>query len=225
MPSTAPATSLAPPADQARVFVSYARQNQAPVRRWCDALAERGRALWVDREGIPPSAEWMSEIEDGIPNADAFVFMLSPASLAPTVCRRELDVAIGLAKRLVPVMIEDVPPELARLNWIFLRDGDDAVTGLAALTMALDIDLDWLKRHTALMSPARAWDDAGRERSRLLKRQALEQRQSLAPGKRHHVASADGCTTGLGGQAVRTRRWLVLGGAIVGATSLAVLEL
>jgi len=233
MTSTAPALSVAPPADQARVFVSYARQNQAPVRRWCDALTERGHALWVDWEGIPPSAEWMSEIEDGIRNADAFVFMLSPASLASTVCRQEMDIAIGLAKRLVPVMIEevpaaDVPPELARLNWIFLREHDDATRGMAALTTALDTDLDWLKRHTALMSPALAWDDAGRERSRLLKGRALKQAEAwLADSAARSPPPADVQLAFIqaSGQAARTRLRLALGGAIVGAASLAVLAL
>ena len=82
-------------------------------------MAERGRALWVDWEGIPPSAEWMTEIEDGIRSADAFVFMLSPASLASSVCRQEMDIAIGLAKRLVPVMIEDVPAaDVPRNNFV-----------------------------------------------------------------------------------------------------------
>jgi len=220
-------------ADQARVFVSYARQNQAAVRGWCDAMAERGRALWVDWEGIPPSAEWMTEIEDGIRSADAFVFMLSPASLASSVCRQEMDIAIGLAKRLVPVMIEDVPaadvpPELARLNWIFLREGDDAAQGLAALTTALDTDLDWLKRHTALMSPALAWDDAGRERSRLLKGRALKQAEAWladSAAKSPPPAEVQLAFIQASGEAARRRLRLALGGAVVGAASLAVLAL
>jgi WD40 repeat protein len=219
--------------DQARVFISYARRDQAAVRRWCDALAEHGRTLWVDWEGIPPSAEWMTEIEDGIRSADAFVFMLSPASLASTVCRQEMDIAIALAKRLVPVMIEDVPaadvpPELARLNWIFLREHDDADQGLAALTRALDTDLDWLKRHTALMGPALAWQDAGRERSRLLKGRALKQAEAwLADSAAKSPPPADVQLAFIqaSGQAARTRLRLALGGAIAGAASLAVLAL
>ncbi|WP_260295953.1 toll/interleukin-1 receptor domain-containing protein [Sedimenticola hydrogenitrophicus] len=215
----------------ARIFVSYARQDQHAVRRWCDALGAEGRALWVDWEGIAPSAEWMAEIETGIRTADAFVFMLSPTALASTVCRQELDIAVNLNKRLVPVVVKDVSPaqvpeELAKLNWIFLRDGDDATAGLAALTTALDTDLDWLQRHTALMSPALAWQDAGHERSRLLKGQALKQAEMwLTESARKSPPPAD---VQLGfiqasQQAARTRLRLALGGAVIGIVSLLVL--
>ena len=167
----------------AKLFVSYAREDQAVARRLCDALESRGRDLWVDWEGIPPSAEWLAEIEKGIRAADAFVFMLSPDSLTSDVCRQELDIALSLNKRLVPVVLRDagdtpIPPDLARLNWIFLRETDDFDTALEELIEALDTDLDWLHRHTALLVPALAWQDAGREASRLLKGRALQQAES-----------------------------------------------
>ncbi|QID16694.1 TIR domain-containing protein [Nitrogeniibacter mangrovi] len=237
---SSPSPDAAPPPDTAaetsetaRVFVSYARTNQAAVRRWCEALAARGRELWVDWEGIPPSAEWMAQIETGIREADAFVFMMSPAALASTVCRQELDIAAGLDKRLVPVVIEDVapaeaPPALARLNWIFLRAGDDADAGLARLEAALDTDLDWLKRHTALMRPALAWQDAGRERSRLLKGQALKQAEAwLTESAQKSPAPADVQLAFIQAsqQAARTRLRLALAGALVGLVSLAALSL
>lgn len=45
-------------------FVSYAREDQALVRRLAEALAARGKQACVDWEGIPPRAEWM-EIRSG----------------------------------------------------------------------------------------------------------------------------------------------------------------
>ena len=37
--------------------------------------------MWVDWEDIPPTAEWMREVEVAIEGADTFVFVLSPDSL------------------------------------------------------------------------------------------------------------------------------------------------
>lgn len=171
----------------ARLFISYSRRDQDVARRLCDALAARGRALWVDWEGIPPSAEWLAEIEQGIRSADAFVFMLSPDSLRSEVCGQELAVALALNKRLVPLVVREagetpIPPELAQRNWIFLRATDDFDSGLAALIEAVDTDLDWLHRHTALLVPALAWQGAGGERSRLLKGRALQQAEAWLAG-------------------------------------------
>ena len=65
----------------ADVFISYAREEQAFVRRLHEALAARERNSWVDWEGIPPTAEWLNEIYGAIQSAQSLrVFRVCPSS-------------------------------------------------------------------------------------------------------------------------------------------------
>ena len=224
-------TRPAPDPPDATLFISYSRRDAAAVRQICTALSAQGRSLWVDWEGIAPSAEWLAEIERGIRGADAFVFFLSPDALSSTVCAQELALAERLNKRLVPVVLRDadaasVPPALARLNWIFLRPEDDPEAGLGALARALDTDLDWVHAHTALLLPALAWRDAGGERSRLLKGRALQQAEAWlagSAGKAPPPAQAHIEFIQASRRAATRRLRLALGGAVVGMLTLAVL--
>ena len=154
------------------LFISYARADQAFVRALSAVLERRQRQAWVDWEGIPPSAEWMAEIEAAIDAADTFVFVISPDAMASSVCARELEHAVARSKRLVPVVRreadgEGVAATLARLNWVFLREQDDFDAGVDTLIDSqptlpkpdrlLDTDLDHVKLHTRYLVRAAEW--------------------------------------------------------------------
>jgi hypothetical protein len=156
------------------VFISYAREDQAVVRRLHGALHEFGHEAWVDWEGIPPSAVWMAEIRKAIEAADAFVFVISPDSLSSGACREEIAHAASVNKRLVPVVHREadgvpVPEPLSALNWIFLRDDEEFEAGIDALLRALETDLDWVADHTRLLTRAREWEQRGHPASLLLR--------------------------------------------------------
>src|ERR1700754_3185022 len=78
------------------LFLSYARVDAL--------LVERGWKTWVDRSDIPSASDWMSAIRAGIEEADGFVFVMTPHSVASRMCRVELSIATQLAKRLLPLM-------------------------------------------------------------------------------------------------------------------------
>ncbi|MEO1164783.1 MAG: TIR domain-containing protein [Chloroflexota bacterium] len=91
------------------VFISYSRQNSDFARQLTDGLRQSGKESWVDWEGIPLSSpNWWHEIQIGIEQADNFVFIMSPDSMASVVCNLELDYALDLKKRVVIVVHEDV---------------------------------------------------------------------------------------------------------------------
>ena len=74
------------------VFVSYSRRDTVVVRRICEELSAQGRDVWVDWEDIAPAAEWLAEISGAIESAGAFLFVISPDSVASEICARELQV-------------------------------------------------------------------------------------------------------------------------------------
>lgn len=160
--------------EQANVFISYSHHNKDFVQQLHSALEATGREVWVDWESIPVAGDWWKEIQLGIELADTFLFVLSSDSVASKVCGQELEEALKHNKRLVPLVFEDVPPEqvhpeLARLNWIFLRPDDNFQQGFQRLIAALDQDLDYVRAHTRLLVRALDWERHGRDRSYLLR--------------------------------------------------------
>jgi WD40 repeat protein len=162
------------PTEGSDVFISYSRADRDFVGRLSEAMAARGRSLWVDWEGIPPTAEWMAEIREAIDAADTFVVVMSPDSVRSQVCSEELAHAIEANKRIVPIVAREVepasvPPELAKLNWLFARESDDFERAVEQLVEALDTDLDQVKFHTRLLVRAREWEQTGKVASKLLR--------------------------------------------------------
>src|SRR2546428_9243936 len=130
------------------VFLSYAREDEQFVRRLHAALAKANRGAWVDWAGIPPTADWIREIHAAIESADAFAFIISPESVASATCQREIEHAAKHNKRLIPLLHREaapVPADLAKLNWIFFREGDDFDQSFADLIDTLDTDLEWIR--------------------------------------------------------------------------------
>jgi hypothetical protein len=127
----------------ADIFISYSRRDREFVHRLNGALNRAGHDVWVDWEDIPPTAEWMEEINSAIDSADTFVFVLSPSSIQSQVCRKEIDHAAAQNKRLVPIVCMEVNPDgvpesLAKLEWVFLRDSDDFEKSFGLLITALE---------------------------------------------------------------------------------------
>ena len=131
-------------------LLSYARENAAFVEgELAPALEQRGEEVWIDVEDIRGgAADWRASVWAAIEAAKAVVFVLSPVSMALTVCAEELEHAEALNKRIVPALLESVdgaalPAALERPNWVPARDFD-------ALGAALELDEAWLNAHARL---------------------------------------------------------------------------
>ncbi len=214
------------------IFISYSRKDTAFVRRMHEALAARQRETWVDWEGIRPSADWMREIEAAIDGADAFIFTLTPDSLASEVCARELAHAVAQNKRILPLVHRDaegvpVPPALARLNWIFVRDGDDFDAALSVLLSAIDTDLEWVQAHSRLLVRSREWEAKRFDSSLGLRGSdlaAAEQWLALGPTKEPPPTALQTRMIIESRRQATKRRFQLLGGLVVGLVIAAVLS-
>jgi hypothetical protein len=156
------------------VFISYARTDKAFVRAMHTALAREHRDTWVDWEDIPPTAAWLAEIYAGIESANAFVFVISPDSVASRGCGLEIAHAGAHNKRLIPILRRDVavdlvPSLVASLNWVFFRETDDFETSFRALLQAMDTNPAWIRIHTRLLVRALEWEAKAQDPSFVLR--------------------------------------------------------
>lgn len=179
----------------ADVFISYSRKDRDFVRKLHDHLQRAKRDVWVDWEDIPPSAEWLQEIEQAIEAADTFIFVLTPDSALSKTCIHEVEYASKYNKRIVPVLARDtaasVPEAIARLNWLFFRPSDNFSASFDALLKTVDTDLAWVRTHSRLLVRAREWETKNKDDSYLLAGTDLEEaeRQLSDTREREPVAT------------------------------------
>jgi hypothetical protein len=164
---------------QLKVFISYSRRDSAFADELVRGLEFDGDfEVSIDRNAIHEGEEWKARLGALIAAADTIVFILSPASAASPICLWEVDEAVRLSKRIIPVQAlplgQERPPErLAALNYVRFDPEDDGeprsfMVGLAGLRRALKTDIGWLREHTRLLVRAREWDSAGRTPNRML---------------------------------------------------------
>lgn len=161
-------------ADTAKVFLSYSRKDRERAQSIADVLRQRHFGVFKDTDDILPTEEWKGRLEQLIGEADTIVFLLSPHSIASEVCAWEVEHARSLGKRIAPIVIsevetDDIPADLARLNFIFCTERDRFQDAVDNLVSALSVDIDWIREHTRLGELARRWDSAEKP-SRLLLR-------------------------------------------------------
>ncbi len=165
----------------ADVFISYAREDREFVQRLRDALIAHGREVWVDLESIPPAhPDWQKEVFAGVESANNFVFIISPASLASSMCSIELQHAVENNKRLVAIRYQEVddqavPRDLAKPQWLDFRDRAEFDQGIEQLRKAIDIDYEWTEAHSRLLRRAKEWEARQRNSSLVLRGDDLKQ--------------------------------------------------
>ncbi len=162
--------------DRGKVFLSYSRRDREGAQRVSDVLRDREFGVFRDTEDILPTEEWKERLEQLIEEADTIVFLLSPNSVSSEVCAWEVEHATSLSKRIAPIVIEevdtaDIPPLLARLNFIFCTERDRFDDAIDNLVSALSTDIDWIREHTRLHGLAQRWETGARPRRLLLRGQ------------------------------------------------------
>src|ERR1700685_472099 len=100
-----PAVSVAAAGgNRAKVFVSYSRTDSAFAQMLVGALVDRGFDAFLDKTDIAPGEPWKERLAGLIATADTVVFVVSPASIASTICAWELEEGLRLGKRIIPVV-------------------------------------------------------------------------------------------------------------------------
>src|SRR5215472_3584661 len=88
-------------------FISYAREDSDfVVGRLLEALREREQQVWLDLD-ITGGAKWRERVLRAIEACKALIFVISPASVASAACGQELDNAIALNKKVIPIVYQD----------------------------------------------------------------------------------------------------------------------
>ncbi|MEO5345494.1 MAG: TIR domain-containing protein [Magnetococcus sp. YQC-9] len=119
----------------ARIFISHSSQNNPEaiaLRDWL--LGEGWDDLFLDLDperGIIAGERWERALHEAANRCDAVLFLVSQAWLDSGWCRKEFHLARRLNKRILGILIEDIPvqnlPEELIATWqlVNLASGDD----------------------------------------------------------------------------------------------------
>jgi WD40 repeat protein len=213
------------------VFVSYSRRDSEFVHALAADLEQRGKSVWIDTEGIGDGEVFPDAIRHAIEQADAFLFVITPESVASTYCETEVEYALELHKRVVPVLREPVPdeqlPEAIRVrNWVPFTPDADAAVASERLVAAINTDLAHAHAHTRWLVKALEWEAEARDRSFLLRGSELAAADAWLAGVRD---AAEPAPTALQREYIyasrtassRRQRMLVAGSITIAVISLA----
>ena len=160
--------------ESTQVYITYSRKDKEFAQRLVESLKRSDITVWIDYEQLVSTENWMTGIEQGIQNSEAYIFILSPDSLKSTAANQELKLATNANKRVIPIVARDVdykevPIELSSLNWIFMRSQDDFESSYSKIVEAIYTDLEWVKEHKRLQILALDWEKNGKDSSYLLR--------------------------------------------------------
>jgi tetratricopeptide (TPR) repeat protein len=165
---------------KARVFISYSRKDSDFADRLDASLKAHDYAPLIDRTEIYIFEDWWQRIQTLITQADTVIFVLSPDSVASDTCHKEVGFAASRNKRFAPIQFRQidtkmVPSALERLDFEFFDDADKFEQNVDRLVEALQVDIDWIRKHTEFGEQAHDWADAKRPRGLLLRPPILEE--------------------------------------------------
>lgn len=116
------------------VFICYARVDRFQVIQIVEILERAGLDAWFDYR-LLPGQDWQAILLDAITACDAFIYVLSPESIASEWCQWEFAHAVELGKPIVPVCVQtniNPPPAIQRYHW---ADFSQGVTALSAVEL------------------------------------------------------------------------------------------
>jgi WD40 repeat protein len=160
-----------------QVFVSYAHEDRGTMEKIRNSLRRQSLTVWTNKTDIQIGETWEEAIRRGIEQADNVVYLLSPDSIDSYEARTELEIAVSLNKRIIPVLVrelstEKMPEGLRELQYIDLTDNvaeDDYFLDESQLLKILYEDEDYYNEHKMLLAKALKWQRQSENPSILLR--------------------------------------------------------
>ncbi|MEQ9370988.1 MAG: TIR domain-containing protein [Coleofasciculus chthonoplastes F3-SA18-01] len=148
-----------------QVFISYADEDRATMEKIRKSLRRKSITVWTNTTDIQTGEAFEEAIKRGIEQADNVVYLLSPDSVMSDFARRELESALSLNKRIIPVLVREIPPEkvpsaVRDLHYIDLTDNvkeEDYQLDESQLLKILHQDEAYYNEHKILLTKALKW--------------------------------------------------------------------
>jgi hypothetical protein len=99
-----------------RVFISHSAKDADWARSFAQSLKQRGVSVWFDEFEVQPGESLREAMETGLRNSDVIVTLLDTESPSRANLFFELGAAIGMGKKVVPIVPRGIDPSLLPLD-------------------------------------------------------------------------------------------------------------
>ncbi len=154
-------------------FVCYDVEDRPQRDAVVRALSRHAITTWQHDRDIRSGATSEQAILDGIAGATNLLYFISPRSVASQYCQIELDYALSLNKRIIPILLQATSPlpdavrELQYIEFQAENAIDQVLSGLAH-------ERSYYEHHKILLTRALKWQAEAQRPSFLLRGHNLE---------------------------------------------------
>ncbi len=170
------------------VFFSYVREDLETLNKIRESLEREALTTWFDDSDLKTGVKFSAAINKGIEQADNLIFLISPQSIVSEYCLQELDYALKLNKRIIPLLIKEtdinsIPEPLRKLQFLNLIEKNIEIKpkeltpfqeNMNSLIRQINLDKDYIYLHKKLLSLALKWKKHNENNSILLRGYSLE---------------------------------------------------
>lgn len=108
-----------------QVFLSYTKEDKEFAKLISDKLEKEYLSVWRDQDNIHLGDNWKEAIDEGIKSSFLILVLLSPASYKSTYVTYEWAFAMGLNKKIIPLLLEPGSGIHPKLNDLQYQKGFD----------------------------------------------------------------------------------------------------
>jgi Leucine-rich repeat (LRR) protein len=163
-------------------FICYSVADKELTKTVMRLLMREGFTTWIHSEDIEKGSDFASEINRGIEDSSFFLFFMSKNSLTSRWCLKELNYALSLNKKIIPLKIENfeeylLPKNISNLQFVDFTDNkteEDFKKDIDSITRNFSDDEEYYRQHRTFLSLALRWQRQLQKPTLLLRGYNLE---------------------------------------------------
>jgi hypothetical protein len=174
------------------VFISYVEEDERVRNRVLRSLSQHLITTWTHHMDIQAGGDFDKEVENGIEQADNFIFFITRESIKSEYCKKELEHAVKYNKRIIPLRMDSVPVhnfpmEIRSLQFIDFTDNNydfiprsknektDYEKDIDELLNQINKDRDYYHKHKIILNKSIRWKEQNHNTSILLRGHNLDE--------------------------------------------------
>ena len=160
-----------------QVLISYSERNRETMEKIRNSLRRESLTVWTNTTDVQTGEDFQSAIDRGIEQTDNLVYLVSPDSVESEYVRKEIEYAVSLHKRIIPLLVgetapDSIPKVLQGVQYIDLTDnvaGGDYVLDESQLLKILHQDEVYYNEHKVFLTQGLKWERQHKNPSILLR--------------------------------------------------------
>jgi hypothetical protein len=172
-------------------FVCYDIANKVLREKVYKSLSKAGITTWIHHRDIAKSENYEEAINRGIEQADSLLFFISNDSMQSEYCLKELQYAISLNKRIIPLLVEVLNPEMLKvykntkklqeiqyIDFTNNHNEENYQNDIRDILREIHRDRRYHEQHKVFLVQALKWENQGKNPSILLRGYNLQNAQT-----------------------------------------------